>query len=150
MNKPILIVLCISFFVVSFALIGKAQTNKVREAEKWGFHGVVEDFFSGKEDEPWGWEKDWGWGKDIEKIKRFIFAIWGKIVDTWDQIWKGLEKGEFSSVEEYSNTIDELYQSGWNYYQKGDFDKAEREWRKILSIEPGNKKAKSAIRELWK
>ncbi|MCD6093882.1 MAG: tetratricopeptide repeat protein [Candidatus Omnitrophica bacterium] len=140
-NKPILMVLLVSFFIVSFALIGRPQTSKVREAERWGFHQIVEDFFSSKE-EPSEWEKN------IAGIKRFVCAIWAKVAGTWDQIWQGLERGEFSTVEEYSEVIDELYRTGWDYYQRGDFDKAEREWRKILSIDPKNKRAKSAIREL--
>ena len=144
-NKPILIVLLVSFFIVSFALIGRPQTSKVREAERWGFHQIVEDFFLGKEEEEF-----WTWEEDIERIKRFISAVWAKVAGTWDQIWQGLERGEFSTVEEYSEVINRLYQTGWDYYQKGDFDKAEREWRKILSIDPKNKRAKSAIRELWR
>ncbi|OQX54696.1 MAG: hypothetical protein B5M48_00200 [Candidatus Omnitrophica bacterium 4484_213] len=141
-NKPILIVLLVSFFIVSFASIGRPQTNKVREAERWGFHQIVEDFFSGKEEPS-------EWGKDIEEIKKFLSAIWAKIAN-WDQIWQGLERGKFPTVEEYSEVINRLYQTGWDYYQKGDFDKAEREWRKILSIDPKNERAKSAIRRLWR
>ncbi len=141
-SKLILALVFLCFF--SFASEGRAQSDKAKEAERWGFYRISEDFFSGRQ------EKAWGWEEDIEGVKRFISAVWGKITEFWGRAWGGLEIEDFSSTVKYDDIIDNLYRSGWSYYQNGDFDKAEKEWQKILAIDPQNERAKSAIRDIWR
>jgi len=153
MRKKKLALMCFIFsFLVSILFIAtaKAQTNKISEAKRWGFHGINEDFFSAEKEEKWGWHED------TESVKRFVSAIWANVANTWDKLWGGLKAVKISLNRDLNHNIihdtivDDLYQTGLDYYQKGEFDKAKREWRKILMIDSGNREAKLAIKNLYK